>query len=54
MTEIINSINWTTVFSSGVIAVILGIAQVISNRYTNRALDHLEKLFKTTKQKEDK
>lgn len=54
MTEIFNSINWTTVASSAVIAMILGTAQVISSRYTNRTLDKIEKFFKSLKQKDTK
>jgi len=44
-------INWTTVISSAVVASIIGIVQLIANRYTNRILDNLEKNIK--RQRED-
>ncbi len=42
-------INWTTVISSGVVAAVIGIFQVISNRYTNRILDHIERTIRFIK-----
>lgn len=42
-------INWTTVVASGFVAAIVGIIQLIANRYTNRMLDHIEKLLKANK-----
>ncbi len=43
MTEILQSINFTTVITSAVVAAIIGVTQLIANRYTNRVLDHIEK-----------
>jgi hypothetical protein len=40
------NINWTTVASSGVVAVIIGIFQLVATRYTNRILDHIEKTLR--------
>jgi hypothetical protein len=53
MTEILKSINWTTVFSSAVVAAIIGIIQLIANRYTNRILDHIEKTIKLNNKKNE-
>ena len=47
------NINWTTVISSGVVAAIVGIIQLIANRYTNRVLDHLEKTLRNGKEKQE-
>jgi hypothetical protein len=37
------NVDVTTVVSSGVVAAVIGIFQVIGQRYANRALDHFEK-----------
>jgi hypothetical protein len=42
-------INWTTVIASGVVASIVGVFQVVANRYSNRILDHIEKILKNDK-----
>jgi hypothetical protein len=39
-------LNWTTIIASGVTASIIGIFQLISNRYGARMLDHIEKTLK--------
>ena len=44
-------INWTTVISSGIVAAVIGTFQLVGTRYTNRALDHIEKMFKNGKEK---
>jgi HAMP domain-containing protein len=58
VTEILKNINWTTIIatalSSGVVAVIIGIFQLIANRYVARALDHIEKTIKSKKEYEVK
>jgi hypothetical protein len=38
-------INWTTVISSGVVAIVIGIFQLVATRYTNKILDHLDKTW---------
>ena len=40
------NINWTTIISSAVVAVVIGLFQLVSTRYANRMLDHIEKLLK--------
>ncbi len=52
-------IDWTTVMSSAVVAavvgVIVGVFQLIANRYTARILDKVDKLFSDKlKEKEKK
>ena len=44
------NINWTTVISSAVVAVVIGVFQLIATRYTNRILDHIEKTMKIKKE----
>ncbi len=39
----LDNVQWTTVISSGLVAAIIGVIQLIANRYTNRILDHIEK-----------
>ena len=46
-------INWTTVISSGVVAAIVGVIQLIANRYTIRILDHVERSIKNGKEKKE-
>ncbi len=43
-------INWTTVISSAVVAVIISGAQLIGNRYLSRVLDHLERTLRNNKE----
>lgn len=43
------NINWTTVISSAVVAVVIGMFQLVATRYTNRILDHVEKQLKNGK-----
>jgi len=45
-------IEWTTVISSGVVAVIIGGMQFISTRYLGRMLDKIEKDILKSKNKE--
>lgn len=45
-------INWTTVISSAVVAVIISGAQLIGNRYLSRILDHIEKNLNNKKETE--
>ena len=45
------NINWTTVISSAVVAMIIGVFQLVATRYTNRILDHVEKTLKNGKEK---
>jgi hypothetical protein len=45
-------INWTTVMSSGLVAAIICVFNTISNRYTARMLDHIEKLLGNGKKDE--
>ena len=52
MTDILKTINWTTVFSSAVVAVVIGIFQLVATRYTNRILDHIERTLKANKKSE--
>lgn len=42
-------LNWTTIIASGVTASIIGIFQLISNRYGSRMLDHIEKMVREIK-----
>ena len=44
------SLNWTTIIASGVTASIIGIFQLVSNRYGNKMLDHIEKMLKSISQ----
>ncbi len=37
-------INWTTVISSALVAMIIGVFQLIGNRYAARVLDKIEKM----------
>ena len=50
MTEIIKSIQWTTVASSAIVAAVVGVTvgvfQLIATRYTNRILDHIESILR--------
>jgi hypothetical protein len=39
-------IDLTTVITSGLVATIIGIFNLIGQRYTNRILDHIEKILK--------
>ena len=41
-------INWTTVISSGVVAVIISSMQFVTTRYLSRILDRLEKGYEKT------
>jgi hypothetical protein len=41
-------INWTTIISSGVVATVISIFQLVGSRYVTRALDHFEKVIKDT------
>lgn len=50
--EIIKSINFTTVVSSGLVAIIIGIFQLIATRYTNRLLDKVDKHILKIKKEE--
>ena len=46
------NINWTTVISSGVVAVVIGMFQLVAARYTNRILDRIDKLLEKNKKHE--
>jgi len=45
-----STINWTTIISSAVVAVVIGIFQLVANRYTNKMLDQVERIFKNNKE----
>lgn len=49
MTELLKSINLTTVAASAITALIIGVLNLIATRYTNKVLDHLEKTIRTRK-----
>jgi hypothetical protein len=49
--QIINSINWTTVISSAVVATIIGSFQVVANRYVVRGLEAFERFIKSNTKK---
>jgi hypothetical protein len=44
-------INLTTVISSGVVATIIGIFQLIGTRYVGKILDHIERTLHYNKKK---
>jgi hypothetical protein len=47
------NVDLTTVLASGLTASIIGVFQVIANRYSNRILDRLEKLLGNSKKNEN-
>jgi len=53
LSEILKSINWSTVVASGLVAVIVGSFQLVAQRYTNHMLDRVDKKLGIIK-KEDK
>jgi len=42
-------INWTTVAASAITAIIIGVVQLVTTRYTNRLLDRIDKSVKLKK-----
>lgn len=47
------SIDLTTVASSGLVAAVIGVIQLVANRYTNRILDRIEKSLAKKATEED-